>query len=197
MRKFGDSIMRVISGVCKGRPLKAVQGMTTRPTTDKVKESLFNIIGPYFDGGMVLDLFAGSGSLGLEALSRGMDKGIFVEKDPKALQVIKANIQACRMEEESEVLRSDALRSIKMLGGRGLRFDLILMDPPYKVADTIPAILNEIEANELLSEDGLIICEHGEELILPEQIGPFVKYRHEKYGITAISFFERQQQDEA
>lgn len=192
MKKFGDSIMRVISGVCKGRPLKAVQGMTTRPTTDKVKESLFNIIGPFFDGGNVLDLFSGSGSLGLEALSRGMEKGIFVEKDPKALQVIKANIQACRMEEESEVLRSDALRSIKMLGGRGMRFDLIMMDPPYKIANSIPSILSEIEENQLLAEDGLIICEHGKELELPEQIGPFVKYRHEKYGITAISFFRSQ-----
>ncbi len=192
MKKFGDSIMRVISGVCKGRPLKAVQGMTTRPTTDKVKESLFNIIGPFFDGGNVLDLFSGSGSLGLEALSRGMEKGIFVEKDPKALQVIKANIQACRMEEESEVLRSDALRSIKMLGGRGVRFDLIMMDPPYKIANAIPSILSEIEENQLLAEDGLIICEHGKELELPEQIGPFVKYRYEKYGITAISFFRSQ-----
>lgn len=192
MKKFGDSIMRVISGVCKGRPLKAVQGMTTRPTTDKVKESLFNIIGPFFDGGNVLDLFSGSGSLGLEALSRGMEKGVFVEKDPKALQVIKANIQACRMEEESEVLRSDALRSIKMLGGRGVRFDLIMMDPPYKIANAIPSILSEIEENQLLAEDGLIICEHGKELELPEQIGPFVKYRYEKYGITAISFFRNQ-----
>lgn len=192
MKKFGDSIMRVISGVCKGRPLKAVQGMTTRPTTDKVKESLFNIIGPFFDGGNVLDLFSGSGSLGLEALSRGMEKGVFVEKDPKALQVIKANIQACRMEEESEVLRSDALRSIKMLGGRGVRFDLIMMDPPYKIANAIPSILSEIEENKLLAEDGLIICEHGKELELPEQIGSFVKYRHEKYGITAISFFRNQ-----
>ncbi len=195
MKKFGDSIMRVISGVCKGRPLKAVQGMTTRPTTDKVKESLFNIIGPYFDGGKVLDLFSGSGSLGLEALSRGMEKGVFVEKDPKALQVIKTNIQACRMEEESEVLRSDALRSIKALGGRGMRFDLIMMDPPYKIANTIPSILNAIEENQLLLEGGLIICEHGEELELPEQIGSFEKYRFEKYGITAISFFRRQ--DEA
>jgi len=192
LKKFGDSIMRVISGVCKGRPLKAVQGMTTRPTTDKVKESLFNIIGPFFDGGNVLDLFSGSGSLGLEALSRGMEKGVFVEKDPKALQVIKANIQACRMEEESEVLRSDALRSIKMLGGRGVRFDLIMMDPPYKIANAIPSILSEIEENKLLAEDGLIICEHGKELELPEQIGPFVKYRYEKYGITAISFFRNQ-----
>lgn len=195
MKKFGDKIMRVISGVCKGRPLKAVPGMTTRPTTDKVKESLFNIIGPYFEGGEVLDLFSGSGSLGLEALSRGMEKGIFVEKDPKALQVIKANIQACRMEEESEVLRSDALRSVKTLGARGIQFSLILMDPPYKVANTIPAILNEIEKNHLLMKDGLIICEHGEELDLPEEVGVFVKYRQERYGITAISFYRHQ--DEA
>ena len=90
--------MRVVSGVCKGRPLKAVPGNTTRPTTDKVKEALFNMIGPYFEGGIGLDLFAGSGGLGLEALSRGLDKVVFVDRDTKAIQTIHENIQACKME---------------------------------------------------------------------------------------------------
>lgn len=184
--------MRVISGICKGRPLKAVPGMSTRPTTDKVKESLFNIVGPYFDGGSVLDLFSGSGSLGLEALSRGMDQGIFVDKDQKAIQTIKANISACKMENQSEVHRNDVLRSLKALGKRNVQFDLIFMDPPYKIAQIIPTLIEEIEKAELLAQDGMIICEHGEELSLPEQIGTFTKFRFEKYGITAISFFEKQ-----
>jgi 16S rRNA (guanine966-N2)-methyltransferase len=183
--------MRVISGTCKGRPLKAVPGMTTRPTTDKVKESLFNIVGPYFEGGAVLDLFSGSGSLGLEALSRGMEKGVFVDKDSKAIQIIKTNISACKFENQAEVHRSDALRSLKALGKRKAQFDLIFMDPPYKIATMIPAIIEEIESAELLAEDGMIICEHGEELTLPEKIGDFTKFRVEKYGITAVSFFER------
>ena len=183
--------MRVISGTCKGRPLKAVPGMTTRPTTDKVKESLFNIVGPYFEGGAVLDLFSGSGSLGLEALSRGMDQGVFVDKDPKAIQIIKANISACKMENQSEVHRNDALRSLKALGKRNIQFDLIFMDPPYKIANIIPTLIEEIENAELLAENGMIICEHGEELTLTEKIGGFTKFRVEKYGITAVSFFER------
>ena len=183
--------MRVISGTCKGRPLKAVPGMTTRPTTDKVKESLFNIVGPYFEGGVVLDLFSGSGSLGIEALSRGMDRAIFVDKDSKAIQIIKTNLLACKMENQSEVHRNDALRSLKALGKRNIQFDLIFMDPPYKIADMIPALIEEIEKAEMLTESGMIICEHGEELNLPEQLGGFTKFRVERYGITAISFFER------
>ena len=183
--------MRVISGTCKGRPLKAVPGVTTRPTTDKVKESLFNIVGPYFDGGAVLDLFSGSGSLGLEALSRGMDRGVFVDKDPKAIQIIKTNIHACKMENQAEVHRNDALRSLKALGKRNVQFDLIFMDPPYKIANIIPSLIEEIEKTDMLAENGMIICEHGEELTLPEQLGNFTKFRVERYGITAISFFEK------
>lgn len=183
--------MRVISGTCKGRPLKAVPGMTTRPTTDKVKESLFNIVGPYFEGGQVLDLFSGSGSLGLEALSRGMERGVFVDKDAKAIQIIKTNIASCKMDNQAEVHRSDVLRALKALGKRNKKFDLIFMDPPYKIANIIPTLIGEIQDAELLEENGLIICEHGEELTLPEQIGGFSRFRTEKYGITVVSFFER------
>ena len=89
--------MRVVSGICKGRALKAVPGNTTRPTTDKVKEALFNMIGPYFEGGIGLDLFAGSGGLGIEALSRGLDKVIFIDRDGKAIQTIHENIKTCKL----------------------------------------------------------------------------------------------------
>ncbi|EIJ79461.1 methyltransferase [Bacillus methanolicus MGA3] len=124
--------MRVISGACKGRILKAVPGSSTRPTTDKVKEAIFNMIGPYFDGGLGLDLFAGSGGLGIEALSRGLSKVIFVDKDKKAIQIIHENIKTCGLMEQSEVYLNSAERALKAIIKRGLVFDFIFLDPPYK-----------------------------------------------------------------
>ena len=104
--------MRVISGTRKGRTLKAVPGQSTRPTTDKVKESIFNMIGPYFDGGWALDLFAGSGGLGIEALSRGFDHCIFVDRDIKAIQTIKGNLNQLSLMDQSEVFRNEAKRAL-------------------------------------------------------------------------------------
>ncbi|RBN41004.1 16S rRNA (guanine(966)-N(2))-methyltransferase RsmD, partial [Priestia megaterium] len=93
--------MRVVAGLYKGHALKAVPGYSTRPTTDKVKEAIFNMIGPFFEGGTALDLFGGSGGLGIEALSRGIDKVIFVDRDGKAIQTIKANLASCRLEDRA------------------------------------------------------------------------------------------------
>ena len=107
--------MRVVSGNCKGKALKAVPGNSTRPTTDKVKEAMFNMIGPYFDGGIGLDLFAGSGGLGIEALSRGLDKMIFVDRDGKAIHTIRDNIHSCGFDDRVEIYRNDAERAIKAL----------------------------------------------------------------------------------
>src|SRR4051794_16080351 len=112
--------MRVVSGSCKGKVLKAVPGNSTRPTTDKVKEAMFNIIGPYFDGGIGLDLFAGSGGLGIEALSRGLDKVIFVDRDGKAIQTIHDNIHSCQFDDKVEVYRNDAERATKAVIKREL-----------------------------------------------------------------------------
>ncbi len=181
-------IVRVVSGVCKGRALKAVPGNTTRPTTDKVKEALFNMIGPYFDGGIGLDLFAGSGGLGLEALSRGLDKVIFVDRDKKALQTIHENIQACKMEEKAEVYRNDADRALKALMKREIGFDYIFLDPPYKKQQLI-SLMQEISEKRLLKNSGYIICEHSHDVELPESTGEFTQTKHEKYGIIAITIY--------
>ncbi|EMA6341290.1 16S rRNA (guanine(966)-N(2))-methyltransferase RsmD [Bacillus cytotoxicus] len=181
--------MRVVSGKCKGHPLKAVPGSTTRPTTDKVKESIFNIIGPYFEGGSALDLFGGSGGLGIEALSRGMDKVIFVDRDHKAVKIIHQNLESCRVHNQAEVYRNDAERAVKALVKREVSFDLILLDPPYK-DQKIVSLISIIDQHGLLNEDGLIMAEHGNEVILPETIGELVKVRAEKYGITAISIYK-------
>lgn len=182
--------MRVVSGVCKGRALKAVPGNTTRPTTDKVKEALFNMIGPYFEGGMGLDLFAGSGGLGLEALSRGLDQVIFIDRERKAIQTIYENIQACKMEDKAEVYRNDAERAIKALIKREIRFDYIFLDPPYKKQQLL-SLMQKISENRLLKNEGYIVCEHSHDVELPDSVGEFTQYKHEQYGIIAITIYSR------
>ncbi|MFS0778758.1 16S rRNA (guanine(966)-N(2))-methyltransferase RsmD [Neobacillus sp. 3P2-tot-E-2] len=182
--------MRVVSGICKGRPLKAVPGNTTRPTTDKVKEALFNMIGPYFDGGSGLDLFAGSGGLGLEALSRGLDKVIFVDREAKAIQTIHENIQNCKMEDKAEVYRNDADRALKALIKREIHFDYIFLDPPYKKQQLV-SLVEKISEHRLVTNGGFIICEHSHDVVLPERAGGFSRYKQEKYGIIAITIYSR------
>jgi 16S rRNA (guanine966-N2)-methyltransferase len=183
--------MRVISGECKGRPLKAVPGSGTRPTTDKVKEAIFNIIGPYFDSGTGLDLFAGSGGLGIEALSRGMDKVIFVDKDFKAIQTVKSNLELCGYNDKSEVYRNESNRAMKAVIKRGLSFHCIFLDPPYK-KQKLQELLEEIEGNQLLIESGYAVCEHSSDITLPETIGSLNTIRTESYGIIGITIYQKQ-----
>ncbi|TNJ64242.1 16S rRNA (guanine(966)-N(2))-methyltransferase RsmD [Paenibacillus hemerocallicola] len=182
--------MRVISGSAKGRPLKAVPGMGTRPTTDKVKEAIFSMIGPYFHGGIVLDLYAGTGGLGIEALSRGMDKAVFVDADKKSIEVVHANLQAARLEEKAEVYRNDALRALKALGKREARFHLVFLDPPYKVTAIVQLIQTMLE-QEMLESAATIVVEHDSANVFDDQIGDAVRIKHTEYGETAVSIYRR------
>jgi 16S rRNA (guanine966-N2)-methyltransferase len=184
-------IMRVIAGKLKGRPLKAVPGSGTRPTTDKVKESIFNILGPYFEGGMGLDLFAGSGGLGVEALSRGLEKVIFVDKDSKALHTIKANLKECDLVDRSEVYRNDANRALKAIVKREIAFDYIFLDPPYK-QKKLEELVTFIDGHNLLSENGFVMCEYSSDSIPSNVIGRLHKVREEAYGIIGISIYTYQ-----
>ncbi|SPU11858.1 putative methyltransferase [Niallia circulans] len=183
--------MRVVSGKNKGIPLKAVPGNSTRPTTDKVKEAIFNMIGPYFQGGEGLDLFAGSGGLGIEALSRGLDLVIFVDKEGKAIHTIKENLSICKLNSQAEVYRNNADRALKALQKREKRFDYIFLDPPYK-KQQLEKILTFIDEAGLLKEDGVIVCEHGSEISLPEAVSRLQQVKHEKYGIIAVSIYSLQ-----
>lgn len=176
--------MRVISGTYKGRQLKPVPNRQTRPTTDKVKEALFQMIGPFFENGMCLDLFAGSGGLGLEALSRGIESAVFVDKQPKAIQTIHENIETLQVEDHSEVFRTDAFRALKAAGKRGLVFKLIFLDPPYgKVS--YESLLDKINEYQLLENQGVIVCEHTTHTTLADQYAGFVKIKSEKYSTTS------------
>lgn len=180
--------MRVVAGERKGMPLKAITGTTTRPTTDKVKESIFNMIGPYFDGGTALDLFAGSGGLGIEALSRGVQRAIFVEKDGRAYQTLQENIKKCRYEDVAETFKTDATRAVKGLVKRDIQIDYIFLDPPYRKIEYYDLILNLIDGGKL-SENAVIVCEHAAEVSLPSNYGPYTLTRQESYGGTIISIY--------
>jgi len=183
--------MRVIAGEFKGRQLKAVPGKTTRPTTDKVKEAVFQVMGPFFQGGACLDLFAGSGSLGIEALSRGIEQAIFVDKHPTAIHTIHENLQSVRMEHNTEVFRADVFRAIHAAAKRQLTFELILLDPPYKKVK-YETFLHEIVRLQLIKSNGIIYCEHD----LSEQLPPDGKHfkiiKQENYGGTVgITIYKR------
>lgn len=180
--------MRVVAGERKGMPLKAIDGTTTRPTTDKVKESIFNIIGPFFEGGVALDLFAGSGGLGIEALSRGADKAIFVEKDGRAFQVLQENIKKCRYDDVTELFRTDAMRAIKGLLKRDIVLDYVFVDPPYHKAMYYDLVAQLVENNKVVTT-GIIVCEHAKEVTLPESYGEFQLIRQEIYGAAVVSVY--------
>lgn len=180
--------MRIISGTCKGRKLKSVPGKSTRPTTDKMKETIFNWIGPYFSGGSCLDLYAGSGGVGLEALSRGMDLVVFVDNNKQAIQTVKTNVSMCGMDDKCEIYNNDSERALKAIVKRNLQFDLIFLDPPYK-RQKLNMLLEMIEKKSLLKESGCIICEHDPEVILPDTIGELEQVKSASYGMSSLTMY--------
>ncbi|MBB4824042.1 16S rRNA (guanine(966)-N(2))-methyltransferase RsmD [Sporosarcina luteola] len=183
--------MRIVSGTRRGIPLKALPGDTTRPTTDKVKESLFNIIGPYLDGGTSVELFGGSGSLSLEALSRGADIAYVFERNAKACAIIQENAVKCRFVDELNIFRSDARIATKKMKSLNVQADYLFIDPPYAQTDFYGLIYDFIEL-ELLTSDAMIICEHDKKLELPEAYGEYARVKHVVYGSSAISIYRNE-----
>ncbi|ALF28056.1 16S rRNA (guanine(966)-N(2))-methyltransferase RsmD [Streptococcus intermedius] len=177
--------MRVVAGKYGGRPLKTLAGKTTRPTTDKVKGAIFNMIGPYFDGGRVLDLYAGSGSLAIEAISRGMTTAILVEKDRRAQAIINQNLKMTREEERFELLKMEANQSLERITGH---FDLVLLDPPY-AKEQIVTDIEKMAERELLSNDALIVCETDKSVDLPEEIAGLGIWKQKIYGISKVTVY--------
>lgn len=181
--------MRVIAGAHKGRRLKSTSEKVTRPTSDKIKEALFQQIGPYFGGGMCLDLYAGSGALGIEALSRGVDMAVFVDKNAHAIHTIKDNIERLQLEKEVTVYRSDAKRALRTLHKKAQQFKLIFLDPPYDKAD-FSGIIQDILTFDLLADEGVICCEYGVSQQLPELPKSLTLMKQKTYGsTTGISIY--------
>ena len=179
--------MRIVSGEFGGRPLKTLEGKTTRPTSDKVRGAMFNMIGPYFDGGRVLDLFAGSGGLSIEAVSRGLDEAVLVEKNRRAQAIVQENIKMTKSGKQFTLMKMEAERAIGQLSGQ---FNLIFLDPPY-AKEQIVATIKALDARELLAEDVMIVCETDKSVELPEEIGSVGIWKQKTYGISKVTVYIR------
>lgn len=184
--------MRIISGSARGKKLAEFSGSSIRPTADRVREALFSMLfsrcGDFTDS-KVLDLFAGSGALALEALSRGAASAVLVEAAPSSLKVIRANIGACRMTDRATLVPGTLPGILKTVTGRG-PFDLIFIDPPYGKG-LVPPVLAEIEHLGLLSPGGSIVVETEAREALPAASGTLNQTERRTYGSTAITFYER------
>jgi 16S rRNA (guanine966-N2)-methyltransferase len=179
--------MRVIAGSRKGHTLVAPQGTETRPTSDRVRENVFNLVGP-LDGARVLDLFAGSGALGIEALSRGAASAVFVEQDPDALRAIERNLDKLRLT-GARIVRGDALWTIAQEASAGAKYDLVLVDPPYGMLTEIqPKLARHLPP--LLAPDGLLVLE-TDARTEPELPLPLRTSR--RYGQSRVTIFEAEQ----
>lgn len=179
--------MRVVSGNYGGRPLKTLDGQTTRPTSDKVRGAIFNMIGPYFEGGRVLDLFAGSGGLAIEAVSRGLSSAILVERDRRAQAIIRENIAMTKEEKKFQLLTMEANQALVQLTGT---FDLVFLDPPY-AKEAIIETIQQLCQRDLLAEDVMVVCETDKAVDLPEEIADLGIWKQKVYGISKVTVYVR------
>lgn len=177
--------MRIIAGDYKGRRLYSPLDDDIRPTTDKVKEAIFSIIQEYIDEAICIDLFAGSGNLGLEALSRGAKYCYFCDASRKSLELVKKNIQYCKAENKSEIIAGDYTKTLCKINRKA---DIIFLDPPYKNG-LMQGCFEKIRENDVLSEDGIIIAEHGHYEELPDELFGYEKIKEKKYGSIVISIY--------
>ena len=177
--------MRVITGIARGRRLKTPKGSDVRPTADHVKEALFNILRDDVEGRRVLDLFAGTGQLGIEALSRGAREAVFVDASSDSLKLVKENLSLCGF--EAQVVKSDAISYLS----RCKKFDLIFLDPPYDT-DLYEKTLEAIKSFDILSEGGIIIAEARRERQLPEMLSPYCRQKEYVYGSMKLCTYARQ-----
>jgi len=177
--------LRIIAGDCKGRRLFAPKDNRIRPTTDKVKESIFSMAAPYLEDAVVIDLFSGTGNLGLEALSRGALRCYFGDKSRESMELTRQNISHCRQEERSITIPGDYEYVLRKIPEKA---DLIFLDPPYKKG-LIHDCFQLISELSLLSEDGIIVAEHGVKDFLEDQISGFAKIKEKTYGTISVSIY--------
>ena len=185
--------MRVITGTARGRRLRTLDGNDVRPTTDRVKEAVFSVIQFEIEGRRILDLFAGSGQMGIEALSRGASEAVFVDSSAQSIAVVRENLRACGLNGAAVVIQGDALSYLAPRAGRR-DFDYAFLDPPYGrgiLQSALPAVASVVKPG------GAIICESPADETLPESIGDFVIYRHYRYGRIKVTFYHVPHRDES
>jgi 16S rRNA (guanine(966)-N(2))-methyltransferase RsmD len=182
--------MKIGSGIFRGRTIESPKGKSTRPTSGRLKKALFDILAPRLPGARVLDLFAGGGALGLEALSRGASRVTFVERGRSAVQVIESNLDKLGAADQAEILQYEARSALKLLGERTERFQLILLDPPYRV-DIHDSVLGQIDRLSLLDIQGMVIVEHHHKRALADDYGSLKKVRQVRAGESCLTFFRQ------
>jgi 16S rRNA (guanine966-N2)-methyltransferase len=177
--------MRVTGGIGKGRRLKVPAGLRVRPTSDKVKQALFNILGDKVKDAVFLDLYAGVGGVGIEALSRGAGRVVFVDDSRDSLRVVKRNVEQTGFGERAQVIPH---RAETFLRKTHERFDIVFLDPPYSLQPEIPLAL--VSDSEVLNPDAIVVAEHFKRQPSPKQAGRLTLYREAQYGDTVLAFYK-------
>ena len=187
--------MRVIAGTYRSRILRSLKGLELRPTSDRLRETLFNVLGPDIVGSRFIDLFAGTGAIGIEALSRGASEVIFIENHKPAATLIRRNLESLGIRKGAMVLPTDAIRGLGKLApvekNKTSQYNYVFLDPPYAAAADYARVLESLGWGSLLAPGGLVIAEHRRSFELPEVAGALHCYRVLKQGDAALSFYRR------
>jgi len=181
--------VRIIAGAYKGRRLVTPRGETTRPTADQVRIALLDTLMPWLPEARVLDLFAGAGGVGLEALSRGAAHATFVERDARAVHALRANVTALGVARAARVVRDDVRRALQTLSRDGERFDVVFLDPPYD-GDDVATTLDALGV-ELLADGAVVVAQHLTKRAPPTSVGGLTAFRARRFGETTLTFFRR------
>ncbi|HEY6129029.1 MAG TPA: 16S rRNA (guanine(966)-N(2))-methyltransferase RsmD [Candidatus Acidoferrum sp.] len=183
--------MRIIAGTFRSRRLKSLKGLSLRPTSDMMRETLFNILGPRIEGSRFLDLFAGTGAVGIEAISRGAAFALFVENHSAALRLIRENLAALEIQSQARIINSPAGTAIaKLQAERADAFDFIFLDPPYGNEKDYEATLRALEKSSLLTDSAVVVAEHHKKFDLPKPLGRLEQFRTLRQGDAALSFYK-------
>jgi 16S rRNA (guanine(966)-N(2))-methyltransferase RsmD len=188
--------MRIVAGKYRSRILKSLKGNALRPTSDRLRETLFNVLGPNVAGSRFLDVFAGTGAVGIEAISRGATQVVFIENHAAAATLIRRNLGSLEIQNGAQILLFDALRGLEKIAAHhkptDAPFDFVFVDPPYAEKDQYDRVLGFLGAASFLSEGSLVIAEHRRSHELPQRIGRLMQTRILRQGDAALSFFEHQ-----
>jgi 16S rRNA (guanine966-N2)-methyltransferase len=184
--------MRVIAGKYKSRRLMAPPGMQTRPTSDRLRETLFNVVAPGIEDSVWLDLFAGSGAVGIEALSRGARSVYFVESSSSAVRTIRGNLQALKVEEGAEVIERDAATALRMLDSQAVMCDFVFLDPPYRKMGDYEQVLGFLSQSRLLNPGSQVVAEHDKHFDPGDTFGSLRRHRELRQGDAVLSFYGRE-----
>jgi 16S rRNA (guanine966-N2)-methyltransferase len=187
--------MKVISGTIKGKSLRTLKGLDIRPTPNKVKEALFHMIREKISGARFLDLFAGSGSIGIEAVSREAGEVWFVDSDKRSVKLINENLGRCGIQSGYKVFCRDGIAFLRSLRTKSEKFDIVFLDPPY-ASGLGESSLGEISRADILEDDGLVVFEHFHKREVGERYGLLKRFRVKKFGDTCLSFFVKEGEEE-